>query len=113
MAHLTFLGLVLVVTVPPVLAEWLVGHVMLRRALRPLALAVTMATIYLGLADVAAFNNGIFEVADDRSLPLDLGDFVVEDWILLLLSNLAIAQAAVLLLGGRFDWAWWRRLRGP
>ena len=112
MAHLTFLGLVLLFTVPLILAEWWFGHVMLRRAARPLALAVVMATVYLGLADVAAFNNGIFEVAADRSLPLDLGDFVLEDWVLILLGNLAIAQAAVLLLGGRFTWDWWARLRG-
>ena len=57
---------------------------MLRQALRPLALTVAMATVYLGLADVAAFNNGIFEVAEvigrdrvlarlDHALPL-IGD---------------------------------------
>lgn len=112
MEKLTYLALIAAWAVPVLALEWWYGGVLLRRAWRPITVAVAMATAYMGLADVAALHNGIFEVSDDRSLPLRGGSFVLEDWVFLLVTNLAIAQAAVLLVEQRVTARWWRRLRG-
>ncbi|MCZ2109572.1 MAG: hypothetical protein LC118_08385 [Dehalococcoidia bacterium] len=81
---------------PVIAAEWAAGWRELRNEWPPLVAAVTMATLYLGFADIAAMRDGVWEVVGSRTLGLDGGGFVFEQWVSLALLNTAIAQAAVL-----------------
>jgi putative membrane protein len=93
---LTYLAIILAWALPLIAVEWAFGWHLLLEELRPLAITVGMATVYLGCADIAAVRNGIWALDPAKTLPLRGGGFVFEDWVLLLLTNVIIAQAVVL-----------------
>lgn len=87
---------------PVIAVEWAVGWRVLRDEWPPLLASVAMATLYLGFADVAAIRDGVWEIAADKTLGLDGGGFVLEEWVGLVLFNTAIAQAAILAFDRKF-----------
>lgn len=94
--RLTFVALVVAWAAPLVAVEWALGWRTLLEQRRALAVAVAMATVYLGLADVAAVHDGIWAVAAERRLPPSFGSFVFEDWLFVFALNVIAAQAVVL-----------------
>lgn len=81
---------------PVIAIEWAVGWRVLRDEFPPLVASVAMATLYLGFADIAAIRDGVWEITGAKTLGVDGGGFVLEEWIGLALLSTAIAQAAVL-----------------
>ena len=98
MEALTYLAFIAAWFGPVFALEWAFGWRTLRDQWRPLAAAVAMATAYLGFADVTAIRNGIWDLSPAKTLGLRGGGFVIEEWLLLLLTNAIIAQAVVLAL---------------
>ena len=98
MAPLTFLALVLGLGLPLIALEWAIGWRELLFEWRPIVATVVMATMYLGLADVAAIHNGIYSINSHRTIGLSGGGFVFEDWLLVAVTNAIVAQFVVLAL---------------
>lgn len=96
MEQLTYAALILGWAAPVVVLHWAVGAKALIRRRRELVIAVAMATVYLGLADVAAIENGVWEINPEKTLPLTWGSFVFEEWLFFFVTNLMIAQTVVL-----------------
>ncbi len=100
MEGLTYLALIAAWALPVIVLEWLFGRETLRLEWRPLVATVVMATVYLGCADVVGTRNEIWSASPAKTIGLSAGGFVLEDWVLLLLTNTMIAQTVILLLDG-------------
>lgn len=96
MEALTYLALILAWSLPVIALEWAFGWRSLVIEWRGLVIAVLMATAYLGLAGVAALNDGIWTINPDKTLPWRGGDFVFEEWVFFLLTNVIIVQTVIL-----------------
>jgi lycopene cyclase domain-containing protein len=94
----TYLVLVLAFAIPLISLEWLIGWRVLLLEWRPIAAAILMSTIYLGLADMAALHNGIWSVAESKRLGIDHGSFILEEWLFILATNTIIVQTVTLAL---------------
>jgi lycopene cyclase domain-containing protein len=94
--QLTLLVLVLAWGAPVIALEWAFAWRTLTAAWRQLAIATGMATLYLGLAGMAAIHNGIWAFDDARTLPLTFGSFVFEQWVFTLVTNLMVVQTIIL-----------------
>ena len=95
---LTYLLLILAWGLPIIAIEWAIGWRSLIEELRPLAITVVMATVYLGFVGVVAMRNGIWDIDPARTLSIRGGGFVPEVWIFFLVTNIIIAQAVILAL---------------
>ena len=98
MEEVTYLAMILGFGLPLLALEWAIGWREIRFEGRPIIATVVMATAYLGLADLAAIENGVWTINPDRTLGLRAGGFVAEDWLLLLVVNTVVAQFVVLVL---------------
>lgn len=96
MESLTYLLVLLAASAPFLLLEWWLGWRALLRQWFPLVLATLMATAYFGFAGMSALHEGVWEVNDEKTLPLHWGSFVLEEWLFFLLLNLILVQAVVL-----------------
>lgn len=97
MEALTIVVIAAACAVPVLIIEWALGWRVLILEVRPLIATVLMATTYLGCADIVAVRDGIWSTDPARTL-FSAGDFVLDDWIFLLVTNLLIAQTVILAL---------------
>lgn len=95
--HLTYLGLLLPWAIPVIAIQWALGHAVLRRRLRTIALATLATTGYLVAADWVAISQGIWTIHADRILGARLGSVPVEEALFFLLTDLMVAQSVILL----------------
>lgn len=97
METLTIVVIAAACLVPILVLEWGLAWRVLVLELRPLIAVVIMATLYLGCADIVATRDGIWSTDPARTL-FSAGDFVLDDWIFLFVTNLLIAQTVILAL---------------
>jgi lycopene cyclase domain-containing protein len=83
----------------PVLAlQWLAAAPELRERWRPLALATTLATVYLAAADRFALGSGIWEISPARSSGARILGLPLEELLFFALTNLMVVQSVALLV---------------
>jgi len=99
-AQLTYLWMIALLTLPVIALEWAIGWKTLLLEWRPLVATVAMATAYLGCASIVALRDGIWSISSAHTLGLRGGGFVFEEWLMLLGTNILIAQAVILALDG-------------
>lgn len=66
---------------------------------RPLALAITTATLYLSVADAVAIGRGIWRINPARTVGLRLGSLPLEEALFFLVTNVMVAQTIVMVDG--------------
>jgi lycopene cyclase domain-containing protein len=97
---LTYIAMIAVWGLPVIALQWCFGWRSLMVAWRPLVVTVVMATVYLGFAGVAGLRDGIWEINPSKTIALRGGGFVVEEWLLFLVTNVMIAQMVIIGLDG-------------
>ena len=95
--HLTYLGLLLPWAIPVLAVQWAIGHAVLRRRWRTVAVATVITTAYLVTADAVAISQGIWSIQSDRILGPRLGGVPLEEVLFFLLTDLMVVQSVVLL----------------
>ena len=100
MEALTYIALILAWSLPVIALQWGLFWRSLVISLRPLVVTVVMATVYLGLAGVAALRDGIWEINPAKTISLRGGGFVFEEWLFFLVTNIMIAQTVIIALDG-------------
>ena len=93
---MTYALLILAWAAPVILLEWAFGWRTLALEWRPLVATVVMATLYLGFADIGGTRQDLWSVDPRKTIGISFGDFVFEDWLLLLATNAMIAQTVIL-----------------
>lgn len=93
-----YLGLILVWSVPVLIAQWLFGWKVLRRLRRPAWLSIGLATIYLWVADGFAINTGIWTISDRYTLGLGVLGLPLEEAVFFLVTNIMVVQGLALFL---------------
>ena len=88
--------LILAWAVPVIALEWAFGWRTLAIEWRPLLATVAMATLYLGFADIVGTRRDLWSVDPRKTVGFAFGGFVFEDWLLLLLTDVMIAQTVIL-----------------
>jgi len=101
--HLTYLIFELVWALPIVLAQWIVGHGVLRRAWRMIVVGAGAPTLYFSAADAVAIHQHIWTLTPSRILGLHVGPLPIEEAIFFLVTNLMVVQG-LLLLGSTKQW---------
>ncbi len=102
--HLTYLVFELVWALPIVLAQWVIGHKVLRRAWRMIVVGAGVPTLYFSAADAVAIHQHIWTLTPSRILGLHAGPLPVEEAIFFWVTNLMVVQG-LLLLGSTEQWA--------
>jgi lycopene beta-cyclase len=113
---LTYAAMILGWSAPVIALHWIVGAKALIRARRPLLISIGAATLYLGLADMAAIHNNVWEINEDKTLGLNAGPFVFEEWLFFLITNIMIVQTVILVFDEGIQekfWRLWYRFRPP
>lgn len=106
---MTYAALILAWAAPVVVLEWAFGWRTLALEWRPLVATAVMATLYLGCADIVGTRQDLWSVDPRKTIGLSAGGFVVEDWLMLLVANVMIAQSVILAIDhDLLDW--FRRL---
>ncbi|MEX2237098.1 MAG: lycopene cyclase domain-containing protein [Dehalococcoidia bacterium] len=60
------------------------------------AAAILVPTLYLGIVDILAIEDGIWSINEDKTLPLRWGGFVFEEWVFFLATNTMVVQTILL-----------------
>lgn len=98
MEALTYIFMILGWATPIIVLHWVVGRRALLRRRRELAIAIVSATLYFGIADVIAIQNGVWSINPDKTVSaLSFGSFVFEEWLFFLVTNILVAQTVILL----------------
>ncbi|MEJ2600610.1 MAG: lycopene cyclase domain-containing protein [Anaerolineales bacterium] len=104
---MTYLSLILVWALPPVIVQMAFGADILWRYRRTLGLALGSVAVYLGLMDSLAINAGTWTIDPAQSLNIFLGGVLpVEEFVFFLMTNVLITFGLTLLLSqeGRQRW---------
>ena len=95
----TYLALILVWAIPPILLQVAYGGDLLWRRRRLVLTALISPTAYLAAADSLAIGSGTWTIAPDQSLNLHLGGVLpLEELIFFLVTNTLIVFGMVLML---------------
>jgi lycopene cyclase domain-containing protein len=111
----TYLALILIWALPPVMLQIGFGADILWRQRRLVLLTLLPVTLYLSLADTLAIGAGTWTIDPAQSLPIYLGGLLpVEEFIFFLMTNVLLVLGTVLVLSresqSRAGSFWWRRL---
>lgn len=104
---MTYLSLILVWALPPVILQMAFGADILWRFRRTIGLALGSITVYLGLMDSLAIRAGTWTIDPAQSLNIFLGGVLpVEEFVFFLMTNVLITFGLTLLLSqeGRQRW---------
>jgi lycopene beta-cyclase len=107
----TYLGLILVWALPPVILQMAFGADILWRRRRLIGLTLGSVSIYLGLMDSLAIRAGTWTINPAQSLNIFLGGALpVEEFIFFLMTNMLITFGITLLLSreSRQRWNEWK-----
>lgn len=97
MEGLTYLAMIVGWSAPIIALHWAVGWRVLVRKRAVLAVATGGATLYLGLADTFAIQRGIWAINPEKTIGSEWHGFVFEEWLFFFVTNLIVAQTAILL----------------
>ncbi len=98
MEGLTYIFMILGWATPIIVLHWVVGRRALLDKWPHVVVSVTMATLYLGTADVAAIHNGVWSINPEKTVQaLSFGSFVFEEWLFFLVTNILVVQTVILL----------------
>jgi lycopene cyclase domain-containing protein len=103
----TYLGLILVWALPPVILQMAFGADILWRFRRLIGLALGSISVYLGLMDSLAIRAGTWTIDPAQSLNIFLGGALpVEEFIFFLMTNVLITFGITLLLSQESRQRW-------
>lgn len=95
----TYLNLLLVWALPPVMVQTAFGGDILWRNWRLIAIALVPASLYLSIADVVAIDGGTWTINPEQSLNIFLGGVLpVEEAIFFFMTNVLISLGMTLVL---------------
>lgn len=95
----TYLALILIWALPPVMLQIGFGADILWRQRRLVLLTLLPVTLYLSLADTLAIGSGTWTIDPAQSLPIYLGGVLpVEEFIFFLMTNVLLVLGTVLVL---------------
>jgi lycopene beta-cyclase len=95
----TYLGLILVWALPPIMLQTAFGADLLWRKRLPVGLALATATLYLSAADSLAINAGTWTIAPEQSTNLLLGGVLpFEEFLFFLITNTLVIFGTTLVL---------------
>jgi lycopene cyclase domain-containing protein len=116
----TYLGLILVWALPPVIVQMAFGADILWQFRHLIGLVLGSVSVYLGVMDSLAIRTGTWTIDPAQSLNVFLGGVLpVEEFVFFLMTNMLITFGITLLLSpeGRQRWnelkAGWAQLRRP
>ncbi len=92
----TYLGLILVWFLPPVLLQWLFDPGTLLRNALPILLGTLLPATYLTLADSFALHDGIWSIPAGTITGWTLGNVPIEEFTFFAITSLLVAQGLVL-----------------
>jgi lycopene cyclase domain-containing protein len=98
-----YLALILIWFVPPLLIQWLFDPNTLAREIKILIIATLIPSIYFGLVDSFAINQGIWEISEQKTTGLLLGNLPIEEQLFFVTTSLLLAQGMIL----------WHSIRTP
>lgn len=111
----TYLGLLLVWALPPVMLQVAFGSDILWRHRRAVLLAILISTLYLAMADSLAIASGTWTINPEQSLRVYLpGGLPLEELIFFLFTNVLVSFGVTLVLAEESQTRFWtvvRRLR--
>lgn len=95
----TYLGLILIWALPPIMLQLIFGADILWRYRRAVLPAVLLPTLYLSAADVLAISGGTWTISPEKSLNLLIGGILpIEELLFFLLTNTLITFGMTLAL---------------
>ncbi len=99
---LTYLTLILLWGIPPIMIQLLYGVDILLLFKRDLFLTISLSTIYLAIADAIAINSGIWTINTKTSTGLLLvGILPIEEFLFFLVTNILITFGLTLIIDSR------------
>ncbi|MFX0185266.1 MAG: lycopene cyclase domain-containing protein [Candidatus Hodarchaeota archaeon] len=99
---LTYLNLILLWGLPPIMIQLIFGADILWSSRRDLVLTITLSTIYLAIADAIAISEGIWTISSATSTGILLaGILPVEEFIFFLITNILITFGLALFIDSR------------
>lgn len=98
-AQFTYLSLILVWAIPPIMLQLGFGADILWHRRRLVLTTIGSATLFLALADTLAIHIGIWTISTGTSLPILLGGILpIEEFIFFLITNILVTGGVTLLL---------------
>ncbi len=95
----TYLGLMLVWALPPIMLQLVFGADTLWRHRRIVLLAITVPTLYLAVADSTAIFSGTWTINPEQSIGILLGGVLpVEEFLFFLLTNVLLVFGVTLVV---------------
>ena len=108
----TYMGLILIWSMPIVLVQWLIGgHYLLRNA-KLVFLSIAAPTLYLWGADSLAIALKIWEISPKYTTGIHLGNLPVEEAVFFLVTNFMVIQGFILFRAMKDDLKRFSLLRG-
>jgi lycopene cyclase domain-containing protein len=107
----TYVGLILVWAIPPILVQLIFGGDILWRNRRLVSVVLLVAVSYLSISDSLAIRSGTWTIDPNQSLKIFLGDILpVEEFLFFILTNVLIVLGMTLVLS-KDSHARFRRLK--
>jgi lycopene cyclase domain-containing protein len=98
-SQFTYVGLILLWAIPPIMLQTSVGADVLWRCRRLLVASIISLTVYLSAADFLAIGNGIWTIDPAQSLQIYLGGVLpLEEFVFFLVTNTLLAFGLSLVL---------------
>jgi lycopene cyclase domain-containing protein len=94
----TYLALILIWALPPILFQLWFGLDILNRERRAVFFTITTATVYLALADTLAIRAGTWTIDPAQSTGLLLGSLPIEEFVFFLVTNTLVTFGVTLVL---------------
>jgi lycopene cyclase domain-containing protein len=94
----TYLALILVWALPPILFQVWFGLDILRRERRAVLIAITATTLYLSLVDTLAIRSGTWTIDPAQSTGILIGGLPIEELIFFLVTNTLVTLGVTLVL---------------
>ncbi|MHA2227113.1 MAG: lycopene cyclase domain-containing protein [Candidatus Hodarchaeales archaeon] len=99
---LTYLNLILLWGIPPILIQLIYGADILWLSRRDLFLIITFSTFYLAIADAIAIADGIWKISINTSTGILLaGILPIEEFVFFLITNILITFGLTLMIDSR------------
>ncbi len=96
LGHATYIALELGWGLPILAIQWLLGHRVLRREAKLLAIGAMVPIVYLSIADGTAIHQGIWSIRSSAVLGITFFDLPVEEIIFFSLTTLMVVQTLIL-----------------
>lgn len=106
--RLTYLALLLVWAIPPIVLQWIAGWQWLNQHRRAWLLGILLPTAWLVLADSTALGI-VWTIAPGKSTGVLAGNVPVEEIVFFLLTNTLVVQSFLLIYHARELAGHWRK----